>query len=145
MFGFSLAELIVIILVILMFIKPQDLPEIAHFVGKSFFKIKRFYEELKNSFKDLENEFGLKDLKSEMQRGIAEEKAKLEEDFTIIVDMEGNEHKVPNIAHVRPDLDEEKLQEEIKKHNEGNLAQKKEPKKTNPQEEPENEENFPKP
>lgn len=145
MFGFSLAELIVVILVILMFIKPQDLPEIAHFVGKSFFKIKRFYEELKNSFKDLENEFGLKDLKSEMQRGIAEEKAKLEEDFTIIVDMEGNEHKVPNIAHVRPDLDGEKLQEEIKKHNEGNLAQKKEPKKTNPREEPENENNFPKP
>lgn len=124
MFGFSLAELIVVILVVLIFIKPQDLPEIAHFVGKSFFKIKRFYKELKNSFTDLENEFGLKDLKNEMQRGIAEEKAKLEEDFTIIVDMEGNEHKVPNIAHVRPDLDQEKLQEEVKKHNEENLANK---------------------
>jgi len=125
MFGFSLAELIVVILVVLIFIKPQDLPEIAHFIGKSFFKIKRFYKELKNSFKDLENEFGLKDLKSEIERGIAEEKAKLEEDFTIIVDMEGNEHKVPNIADVRPDLDQEKLQEEIKKHNEENLVKEK--------------------
>jgi len=108
-----------------MFIKPQDLPEIAHFIGKSFFRIKRFYQQLKHSFKDLENEFGLKDLKDEINRGIAEEKAKLEDDFTIIVDIDGNEHRVPNIADIRPDLDQEKLQEEIKKHNEENLTKDK--------------------
>lgn len=107
-----------------MFIKPKDLPEIAHFIGKTFYRIKKFYQQIKLSFKDLENEFGIKDLKSELERGIAEEKAKLEDDFTVIVDMEGNEHKVPNIHHVRPDLDQEKLQEEIKKHNEENLINK---------------------
>ncbi len=120
MFGFSLAELIVVLLVILLFIKPQDLPEIAHFLGKVFFRLKNYYKQLKSSFKELETEFGIQDLKNELNRGIAEEKSKLEDDFTIIVDMEGKEHRVPNIHEVRSDLDEEKLKEEIESLNQQN-------------------------
>jgi len=120
MFGFSLAELIVVFLVILIFVKPADLPEIAHFLGRVFFRAKRFYQELKSSFKDLEKEFGVEDLRHELNRGIAEEKAKLEEDFTVIVDMNGNEHRVPNIAELRTDLSQEALAEEIRKENEKN-------------------------
>jgi sec-independent protein translocase protein TatB len=120
MFGFSLAELIVVLLVILFFIKPKDLPEIAHFLGKIFYRLKSYYKQLKSSFKELENEFGIQDLKNELERGIAEEKSKLEDDFTIIVDMEGNEHRVPNLHEVRSDLDEEKLKEEIESLNQQN-------------------------
>lgn len=120
MFGFSLAELIVVLLVILLFIKPQDLPEIAHFLGKAFYRLKSYYKQLKSSFKELEGEFGIQDLRNELNRGIAEEKSKLEDDFTIIVDMEGNEHKVPNLHEIRSDLDEEALKEEIKKQNQQN-------------------------
>ena len=113
MFGFSLAELIIVFLVILVFIKPQDLPEIARFLGKIFYRAKRLYKELKSSLKDMEKEFGVDDLKQELQRGIAEEKAKLEDETTVIVDLYGNEHQVPKIS-------EEKMSEvrELNKKNE---------------------------
>jgi Sec-independent protein translocase protein TatA len=120
MFGFSLAELIVVLLVILIFVRPSDLPEIAHFIGRAFYRIKRIYDDLKRSFKDIENQFGIDDLKHELNRGIAEEKSKLEDDFTVIVDMDGKEHRVPNLTNLRDDLTKEELDAEIKKENEKN-------------------------
>lgn len=120
MFGFSLAELIVVLLVILIFVKPTDLPEIAHFLGKVFYRVKHFYYEIKSSLKSMESELGVDDLRHELNRGIAEEKAKLEEDVTIIVDMHGNEHRVPNIDQIRPDLSKEDLKKEITEENEKN-------------------------
>lgn len=127
MFGFSLAELIVVLLVIIIFIKPADLPEVAHFIGKAIYRLKRFYNELKASVKEMEKEFGVNDLKQELERGIAEEKSKLEDDMTIIVDMNGNEHRVPNISQVRSDLSKEELQEEIERENERNKLNREEP------------------
>lgn len=120
MLGFSLAELIVVFLVILIFVHPSDLPEIAHFLGRVFFRAKSLYQNLKSSLKDLEKEFGVDDLRHELNRGIAEEKAKLEDDFTVIVDMHGNEHRVPNLSDLRPDLSSEELKIEIQKENEKN-------------------------
>jgi sec-independent protein translocase protein TatB len=120
MFGFSFAELILVILVALIFIKPKDLPEIAHFVGKIFYRGKRMYGDLKRSLKEMEGDLGIDELKHELNRGIAEEKAKLEEEMTVIVDMYGNEHYVPNVKKVRSDLSEEEVELEIKKHNEEN-------------------------
>ena len=113
MFGFSFAELILVFLVALIFIKPQDLPEIAHFFGRIFYRLKRFYNELKKSL----NELGVEDLKHELNRGIAEEKSKLTDDITVIVDMHGNEHQVPNIKEIRPDLSDEEIKKEIEKFN----------------------------
>jgi sec-independent protein translocase protein TatB len=121
MFGFSFAELILVLLVMLIFIKPQDLPEIAHFLGKIFYRGKRLFSDLKKSLKEMESEFGVDELRHEINRGIAEEKAKLEEETTVIVDLEGNEHHVPNIDKIRNDLTREQLDEEIKKSNENNI------------------------
>jgi Sec-independent protein translocase protein TatA len=61
MLGFSMAELIVVFIVILVFIKPQDLPEIAHFLGRAFFRLKKIYYDLKKNFSELEEliEFNL--------------------------------------------------------------------------------------
>jgi Sec-independent protein translocase protein TatA len=126
MFGFSLAELIVVLLVILIFIKPADLPEIAHFLGKIFYRAKRLYQDLKSSFKEMEKEFGVDELRHELNRGIAEEKSKLEDDFTVIVDMNGNEHRVPNVGKIRPDLNDEELKKEIEELNKNN-AKNREP------------------
>lgn len=120
MFGFSFAELIIVLIVALIFIKPQDLPEIAHFVGKIFYRGKRLIKDLKQSLKEMESELGLEDLKHEINRGIAEEKSKLEEEMTVIVDIYGNEHRVPNVKDVRPDLTAEEASEEIKRLNEEN-------------------------
>jgi Sec-independent protein translocase protein TatA len=120
MFGFSLAELIIVFVVALIFIKPQDLPEIAHFFGKIFYRGKRLFKEIKSSLKEMEKELGVDDLRHEINRGIAEEKAKLEEDMTVIVDIYGNEHRVPNIKDIRPDLTSQEMEEEVKKLNEQN-------------------------
>jgi sec-independent protein translocase protein TatB len=120
MFGFSFAELILVLIVALIFIKPQDLPEIAHFFGKIFFRAKRFFNELKQQFKAVEDELGISELKQEMHRGIAEERAKLEEDVTVIVDIYGNEHQVPSIGKLRPDLTKNVISEEVEKLNKEN-------------------------
>ena len=124
MFGFSFAELIITLIAALIFIKPQDLPEIARFIGKIFYRGKRFYNNLKASFKEMESELGIDELKDELNRSIAEEKSKLEDDFTIIVDMEGNEHRVPNVGLLRNDLSKEELDEEIAMNNQKNLSSK---------------------
>ena len=120
MFGFSLAELFLVLLAILIFIKPQDLPEIARFVGKAIYHGKRFYQKLKHSLTDLEKEFELDSLRHEVNQAIASEKLKHEdgeEDATIIVDMFGNEHRVNNIKEIRSDLDKEKLKQEVEESN----------------------------
>ena len=121
MFGFSLAELFLVLLAILIFIKPQDLPEIARFVGKAIYHGKRLYHKLKNSLTELEKEFELDSLRHEVNQAIASEKLKhedgSEEDTTIIVDMFGNEHRVSNIKEIRSDLDEEKIKQEVEKGN----------------------------
>lgn len=116
MFGFSLAELIVVLLVILIFIKPQDLPEIAHFLGKAFYRLKRFYQQLKTSFQEIEKEFGIDDLKHELNRGIAEEASKIKEETTVIVDIYGNEHQVKNLHEIRPDLNDDEIKNELAKY-----------------------------
>lgn len=121
MFGLSLAELLVIGVVAIIFIKPQDLPEIAHFLGKMFFRAKKYFNELKSQFKEVEKDLGLDEIKQELHRGIVEEKIKLEDDeATTIIDIYGNEHKVPASHKEHFEFNDE----EIKKHNEENLKNK---------------------
>jgi Sec-independent protein translocase protein TatA len=127
MLGFSLTELLLTLIIALLFIKPKDLPEIAHFFGKIFYRGKRLFNELKQSLKEMEKELGVDDLKHELNRGIAEEKSRLEDEMTVIVDIYGNEHQVVNVKKLRADLDDEQLDEEVKKLNEENLASSKLP------------------
>lgn len=124
MFGFSLAELVVVFLVALIFIKPQDLPEIAYFCGKLFYKGKKLFQEAKNQFKEIQKEAGIQELKDEINRAIAEEKSKFEDEKTVIVDLYGNEHVVSNISQIRSDKEKEDLEEEVKKLNEENSSKK---------------------
>lgn len=125
MFGFSLAELLVVFLVALLFIKPDDLPEIARFAGKMVFKGKKALNDLKKYFKEVEQDLGIDEIKNEINRGIAEESAKLKElEATIIVDMDGNEHKVYDVQELREDLSKEEISQEISKLNEENTSKK---------------------
>ena len=126
MFGFSLAELLLVCIIALIFIRPKDLPEIAHFIGKIFYRGKAFFADLKKQFKEVEQELGLDEIKHELNRGIAEEKARLNEDEdTVIVDIYGNEHRVPNTHKNALNMDSEEFSQEVKKMNEENLAAKK--------------------
>lgn len=122
MFGFSLAELILVFLVAIIFIKPQDLPEIAHFFGKLYYKARRLIDDIKLQLKSVEKDLGLDELKHELNRGIAEEKMKMEgakKELTKIIDIYGNYHEV-NTEALRGDLTEEELKAEIAKYNEIN-------------------------
>lgn len=124
MFGFSLAELLLVCVIALIFIRPKDLPEIAHFVGKIFYRGKKFFKEIKKQLKEVEQDLGLEEIKHELNRGMAEEKARLNEDATVIVDIYGNEHRIENVSDVRSDLTPKQVAEEVKKFNEENLAMK---------------------
>ncbi|NBV06183.1 MAG: hypothetical protein EBS06_02975 [Proteobacteria bacterium] len=124
MFGFSLAELLVVCVIALIFIRPKDLPEIAHFVGKVFYRGKKFFQELKAQFKEVEQDLGLEEIKNELNRGIAEEKAKLEDEATVIVDIYGNEHRVPDSHKNSLEKSSEEFFEEVKRLNEENLTKK---------------------
>jgi len=122
MFGFSLAELILVFLVAIIFIKPQDLPEIAHFFGKLYYKARRLIDDIKIQLKSVEKDLGLDELKHEINRGIAEEKMKIEgakKELTKIIDIYGNEHEV-NIDALQSNLTDEELKAEIAKYNQIN-------------------------
>ncbi len=118
MFGFSLAELLVVLIIAFIFIKPQDLPEIAHFIGRLYYKGRKLVNDLKNEFKEVEKELGLEDLKHEINRGITDEKiANDSKTTTKIIDIYGNEHEI-DPDHLPSDLSKEEIETEIKKYNE---------------------------
>ena len=123
MFNFSLGELAVVCLVAFIFIKPKDLPEIAYFCGKIFYRIKKFFRDARRQFKEIEKEIGFDEIRQELDRGISEAKIKLDEDEnekTVIVDIYGNEHVVDNISGIRPDMKEEEIKKEIEYLNKAN-------------------------
>jgi sec-independent protein translocase protein TatB len=120
MFNISFFEIIIFLILALFFIRPKDLPEIARFIGKTIYRIKNFYHNSKDIISNLSRDFGIDDLKQEISQGISQEKSKIEDDVTIIVDMDGNEHKVNNIKELRKDLSEDELNSEILKQNNNN-------------------------
>lgn len=122
MFGISLPELIVILITAIIFIRPKDLPQIAYFLGKIYYRAKYYLENLKDYFKKAEEELGIDNLKTELQRGIISEQIKLEEndENNKIIDMYGNEHIVANLQKLRSDISKEEIEEEIRKLNEEN-------------------------
>jgi len=120
MFGFSLAELILVLLVALIFIKPADLPEIAYFIGKIFFKIKKTINNLKSQYYKIEQEMGLEEIRQELERGMADAKINLEdkeEEGVVIVDIYGNEHIVSkeNLPNTMNSKSKELSNEQIQK------------------------------
>ncbi|MSP33907.1 MAG: hypothetical protein EXR06_03285 [Rickettsiales bacterium] len=126
MLGFSFAELILVLLVAIIFIKPKDLPEIAHFFGKLYYKARKLIDDVKIQLKSVEKELGLDELKHEINRGIAEEKMKIEgekKELTKIIDIYGNYHEV-NTDALRSDLTDEELKAEIAKYNDINSEKK---------------------
>lgn len=110
MFGISFTELLILLVVALVFIRPDDLPEIAHFIGRVIYRVKKVYYDAKNYLRDSGKEFGLDEVKYEIDRGMAQEKAKLDDDITIVVDMDGNEHKV-NLKNVDREVNKAEIEE----------------------------------
>ncbi len=120
MFGLSIAEVILVLLIAVIFIRPSDWPEIAHFVGKMLFRGKKMLATVKSSFAELEKDSVIGEIKSELSRGMASEKTK-EDDSSIIIDIYGNEHVVSDLSQLRSDLNKAQITSEIELANKSNL------------------------
>ena len=121
MFGFSLAEFILVIIVGIIFIKPQDLPELAKMLGKTVGEIKKLYQNLLAQWQDVAKQPEIASLTQEFQQQVSlAEKNTQTSTETVIIDMYGKEHIVSNIFEVRPDLTKEQLSQEVQEHNKNN-------------------------
>ena len=130
MFGFSLAEFILVIIVAIIFIKPQDLPELARMLGKIVAEIKKIYQNLLAQFKELSQQEEIANLTKEFQQqvSLSEKQKPIQKTTTtetVIIDMYGKEHIVSNIFEVRPDLSSEEIQQQVNNCNQENIVSKK--------------------
>ncbi len=130
MFGFSLAEFILVIIVAIIFIKPQDLPELARMLGKIVAEIKKIYQNLLAQFKELSQQEEIANLTKEFQQQISlsEKQKPIQKTTTtetVIIDMYGKEHIVSNIFEVRPDLSNEEIEQQVNNCNQENIVSKK--------------------
>jgi len=130
MFGFSLAEFILVIIVAIIFIKPQDLPELARMLGKIVAEIKKIYQNLLAQFKELSQQEEIANLTKEFQQqvSLSEKQKPIQKTTTtetVIIDMYGKEHIVSNIFEVRPDLSSEEIEQQVNNCNQENVVSKK--------------------
>lgn len=96
MLGLSWTETLVILIVALLVIKPQDIPPIVRGMRQFFRKCKAIQQEISNTLMEVVDEVELKELKEEVQA--------INKDIEYIADMEGNLQETYNIK----DLMEEK-------------------------------------
>lgn len=50
MFNFSISEIVVVLVVALLVVKPKELPALAHYLGKSLAKLRKMTSDIQNSF-----------------------------------------------------------------------------------------------
>lgn len=124
MFGISLGEFLLILAIAVLVIGPKDLPEVARYIIKAIAKIKNLISKAKFELSALGKEIGVDEIKNEIAIELANEKSKIEEEVTTIIDIYGNEHKVPAIDEIRKDKTKEELKKEVEELNESNLKNK---------------------
>lgn len=131
MFGISLSEFLLILVILVAVTNPKDIPGIAKYLAKIFFKAKDLLNGAKNEMQKISKEIGLEELKKQAEAEIRKEQEELKK--TIIIDMYGNEHEVYDVARIRGDLPKEDLEAEIEKHNEANKSLVKSKEETGPE------------
>jgi Sec-independent protein translocase protein TatA len=68
MFGLSLFEFIIIIIVATVVIKPKDMPEVVYFVAKLAIRLRRFIGGIKEKYQKFEDEIGLAKIKEKINQ-----------------------------------------------------------------------------
>lgn len=68
MFDFSLAELMLVVVVAVVFIGPKDLPVVLRAIAKGFAHLRSLASELKQAFDDLARESGVEETMREVKR-----------------------------------------------------------------------------
>lgn len=114
MFGISFSEFIIVIIFALAIVNPKDIPVIAKYLTKIFFKAKNIISQAQKEWDNVSKEMGLDNIKEEVEKEAAELKK------TTIIDIYGNEHEVHDLDKIRGDLAQDDLDQEVKKYNEVN-------------------------
>lgn len=89
MFDFSLAELLLVIVVGVVFIGPKDLPVVIKAVSKAMRTLRDFSHEVKQAFEDISRESGLQ-----------ETKQALETEMRLIKGDDGKYYEAYDIKHI---------------------------------------------
>lgn len=97
MFDFSLSELSLVMVVALILIGPEELPNIIRAVRNASRKSRSIFKEFTNSIMEIEEIGGLKD-----------EVKKLNEDIKRIVDLDGNLQETYDISDIMPEIEKAK-------------------------------------
>jgi sec-independent protein translocase protein TatB len=100
MFDFSFSELLVVGVVGLVVLGPEELPVIIRNCKKIITQVKEVGKEFTDSIMEMDE---LKDLK--------EEARKLNEDIKTIVDLDGNVQRTYDISDIMPEIESAKVQE----------------------------------
>jgi Sec-independent protein translocase protein TatA len=124
MFGISLGEFLVIATIGVLVIGPKDFPDIARNIIRAVAKGKNIIDKTKAELNLLSKEIGIDDIKNEVAIEIANEKTKLEQEITTIIDIYGNEHQVSGLDEIRKDKSKDEIDLEIAQYNQINTKPK---------------------
>jgi Sec-independent protein translocase protein TatA len=113
MLGISFFEFIIILIVIILAFRPNDIPSLIKDAYKIFYKIKNFLHKIKIELEKFNKSLGINEIEEDLNKRQREVKK--------IIDIYGKEHEVLNISELRNDMKKEEIDSEIKKENKKNL------------------------
>ena len=97
MFDLSLAEILLIIVVAVVFIQPKDLPVLVKSIAKAIKTLRGFSHDIKQAFEDISKE-----------SGIADAKETLDAEIRLIKGEDGKMYESYNIKNIEKHDDSEK-------------------------------------
>lgn len=101
MFGLSLFEFIIILIVATIVIKPKDMPEVVYFVAKLAIRLRRFLSVIKAKYQKLEDEIGLAKIKEKINQELLLEDLG-RQNKTSVNDAPNNSQISQEIQHSQP-------------------------------------------
>ena len=120
MFGISLGEFLLILIIAILVIGPKDLPEVARYLIRAIAKTKHLIAKAKAELDVLGKEIGIEEIKNEIAIELANEKTRIENEVTTIIDLYGNEHQVSGLHEMRKDKNKDEIAKEIAELNQKN-------------------------
>lgn len=91
MFDFSLGELLLIAVVALVVIGPQDLPKVLHATFKFFRQVQDVLSEVRRSFDEVVATSGIDEVRKDLDR-------ELNKDAKFIIDQHGNYQQIYDVS-----------------------------------------------
>jgi Sec-independent protein translocase protein TatA len=112
-----LGELFFIIIISGLTIGPKDFPEIARQIIKIIAQTKHIITKAKSELNVIGKEVGLDEIKNQVAIELANERSKIEQEITTIIDIYGNEHQINNTHIDKKEKNKEELEKEIAQYN----------------------------